>query len=152
LRRRIRIAGLVLLLALGLAYRIAVGVMIARAVLPSHSTRIEVLMALVKPPYQMAAPHYRLLKEARKFFSPSVVHAQIYCGTSKCSGLKSMAYQFPNCDQGNANYCPNCTPPGCTPYHCVPGNPNQTCDDSYYQPAKNCQGYTMCQTTGACTK
>jgi len=150
LRQRIWIAGLVLLLALGLGYRIAIGVMIARAVLPPHSTRTQVLMALVRPPYQMAAPHHTLRKEVLEFFKPRIVHAQVDCGGGvPCGGVKSQKYIFDECTNGP--YCPSCTCV-CTVYHCVPGSASDTCDDSYFQPPANCQGSASCQAIGACTQ
>jgi len=148
LKGRKWIAGLVLLLALGLAYRIAIGVMIARAVLPPHSTRTQVLMALVRPPYQMAAPHYKLLKEARRLFTPSVVHAQIYCGTSPCAFMKSILSCPPYCVGTGYCNCPACATGNCRWYACITSsNQSDICDAS----AKYWGCGDACSGTGACT-
>jgi hypothetical protein len=137
--------GLTLLLALATACGIATRVMIAKAVLSPHATRFEILMTALNPPYQMAAPHYSLLKQARGFFMPAVVHAQV-CGTSPCAYLKERAICNPNCTSGC--YCPDClnlNGTSCTIWHCESStNQSDTCDDSY----SSCSG--ACQNVGRC--
>lgn len=117
----------------------------ARIVLPPHATRLQVLVSVVDPPYQMAAPHYSFVKQAREFFVPTV-HAQICNGPTPCGYLKSMATPNPACLSGG-NYCPDCINGPCTIYSCFSStNPHQTCDDSYL----NCND--ACQDVGACKR
>lgn len=143
--------GLAFLVALAIACGIAKRVIIAKAVLPPHVTRFEILKTVLNPPYQMAAPHHSLLELARGFFMPTVVHA-LTCGggggVSPCAYLKAMPLCNPNCTSGC--YCPDClnlSGTNCTIWHCVAStNQSDTCDDSY----TSCNG--ACQNVGACRR
>jgi hypothetical protein len=138
-----------LVLALAIGCGIATRVMIAKAVLPPHATRLQILVTVLNPPYQMAAPHFNFLKEVRGFFRPTVVHAQVTCGTSPCAYLKPMSYCNPNCTSGGCS-CPSCLnlPSDCTPYRCTTSPKlSDICDDTY----TDCDG--ACQNWGSkCTK
>jgi hypothetical protein len=149
--RRKLTACLALCVSLVLTHFITARVMVVHATLPPQSARTDVLMALVKPPYQMAAPHYSLLKQAREFFMPTV-HA--YCpGDVPCGNSRAEPYQNPNCNylQNGSNYCPDCTKGPCALWHCVYStNQNSTCDDNHYNVCGPLQFH--CQTTGVCTR
>lgn len=139
---------LALILASAVAWGIGTRVMIAKAVLSPHATRSQILIAALHSRYQMAAPHFNLLKQVRGFFRPTVVHAQVTC-TSPCAYLKPMSYCNPNCTSGGCS-CPSCLnlPGDCTPWHCVKStSANDICDDTY----TSCDG--ACQNWGSkCTQ
>jgi hypothetical protein len=142
--------GLTLLLALAFANHVAARTMIARAVLPPHATRFQILIAALNSPYQMAAPHYSLRKELTGFFTTTVVRAQdTGCGglTNGCSGYKAMAMQNEGCSQNNDNKCPDCVNGPCVVWGCTyTGASSDICDDSYY----SCNN--ACKNVGACTQ
>lgn len=142
--------GLALILATALACGIATRAMIAKVVLSPHATRLQILIAALHSPYQMAAPHYSLRAQVRGFFRPAVVHAQITCVvTVPCGYLKPASYCDPNCTSGGCS-CPSCLnlATDCTPYHCVTAtSASSICDDTY----TSCNG--ACQNWGSkCTQ
>jgi hypothetical protein len=150
MRRWNRMIGVALVLALAIVYGLATRVMIAKAVLPPHATRLEILVTVLKPPYQMAAPHFNLLKQMRGFFRPTVVHAQVTCGTSPCAYSKQQPVGCsPSCTGTGYCNCPDCVYGTCHWYACASSTlASDTCDDSlkYWGCDQACSGY------GACTK
>lgn len=146
--RRKLTACLALSVSLVLTYFIAARVMVVHATLPPQSARTDILMALVKPPYQMAAPHQSVLKKVLRLLVPTV-HA--YCpGDSPCAYLKDMVSPNPACTgpYAGSSSCPDCLNGPCHVHMCVDSTRASDICGQYYDA---CQPFA-CARTGACNR
>ena len=112
MNRRKWITGLVVVALAFLGYQCANGVMVAKAVLPPHATRSQIVRSLLKPPYEMATPHRSLLKALRSSLFPVTT----VCASLVCDGTEAK----PTCNSacGFCGYCPDCVKGPCTLYVC----------------------------------
>jgi hypothetical protein len=92
------------------AYYSTDAVLTARTVLPPNSGYGRIAKAVLDPPYQMARPHYSLIKNIFTGFSVQSVCASE--GPPYCNQLISAPVG------GSCLYCPNCQTGPCTIYIC----------------------------------
>jgi len=112
----------VALLLLLVAYHIASGFMIAKAIAAPNSSVKSIAAVMVRPPFQMATPHRTLLTGIRFAIIPSVSA----CGTVTCTGETAKPRCPEGCPQGYC-YCPGCQISGCTPNYCTYVGGNRYC-------------------------
>ena len=108
-------------------YYATAAVITAKAVLPPNSGYGRIAVALVHPRYQMARPHYSLMRSILNGFS--VTDACGSVGPPPCNKEISKPLG------GSCPYCPNCQTGPCTIYVCVyTGFAKGFCESSYGVP------------------
>jgi hypothetical protein len=99
-----------------LAYPCAQKVIVAKAVLPPSARSSQIIEGLLRPRYEMAAPHHSLLNEVRVAVVP--VANACGTGTAQCDGTQAKATCNDAC--GFCGHCPDCLNGPCTIYTCQP--------------------------------
>jgi hypothetical protein len=141
--KRLLIAVLALL-PFAVAWHAASNFMIAKAIAPPKASMKSIILTMLHPRYQMAAPHRSLLATIRFSLVPTVNA----CGPS-CDGYTAKPRCPETCPPGYC-YCPGCQTKGCTPYYCtyvgelrycigsiVNSGPCETCEVDYNSACTN---------------
>jgi len=111
--------GLLAIAVLALAYVAAGRILVVKAALSPNATSGQIARALIRPSYQLAAPHLSLRGFVRNSVFP-VTHA---CSGS-CTGLQPKPTCVQSC--GFCGHCPDCVNGPCTVYTCQPTTATDT--------------------------
>jgi hypothetical protein len=105
------LVGLLPIAVLATAYVVSGRILVVKAVLPPNATGGQIARALIRPPYQLAAPHLSVRGIVRNSIFP-VTHA---C-SGNCTGLQPKQTCVDSC--GFCGHCPDCVNGPCTVFTC----------------------------------
>jgi hypothetical protein len=104
------------------ALQVSHKMLVVRAVAAPHASGASVLRSVLRPKYQVVAPHRSILSD----FKMQIVPEASACSQPPCNGLTSKAQCMPGC--GFCGHCPDCWNGPCTIYGCESTPLNRRCE------------------------